>query len=494
LIIFTLLITVFFAFLALVVDSGFLYGQRRYDQNGADAAVLASAREMAVNVAPLSNDGTTVFIDTSDATVFQTVRQYGGLNPSNASNAPTGTNQNSNMDSNNTLTVSLEYAADGSTWCYSPSGAAPPGSPGEAACTLYLGTYPPLPTNNPYKVRVTVGSTTSNNLLSFLQGAGNTTMATSAIATETILGSPTFLGTGSLIPTVAPDCQVAANLGDALYELWGSKGNSQCGINFGSWDSLVDLSDDSIWCMNYTVGRPTYKYINLLPTGSYKVGDPNCSQPPGWKETWNRTGFVKDNSYPGTLVKRDDVDHWITVGFGGAITVGNNLPTYLDNSNGGGGDLGSNVADAFYCSPPSVSADNCSDFATDTYFFAQNQSGFQDHCTDGFSLNTNGSGCRDATVITWTNPLATKGAAQNATKWDNNTKTNPDQIQVARLLNFRFYCDHDGSGYCTSPPKSIQGNSGKDTVWGRFVAPFSASCPGCNGGPSLNGDTVTMSG
>src|SRR3954453_23969514 len=120
LILFTLLTAVLFGFLALVIDSGFLYGQRRYDHNGSDAAALAAARYLATNIAPLNAGGTTVYFPVTDASVYQVVRQYGGLNPANSSNVPTGTNQNANLNSTNQLDLSLEYAADGTTWCYSP--------------------------------------------------------------------------------------------------------------------------------------------------------------------------------------------------------------------------------------------------------------------------------------------------------------------------------------------------------------------------------------
>jgi hypothetical protein len=521
LVLFTLMITAFFGFLALVIDGGFIFGQRRYDQNGADAATMAVARLMATNVAFANQAGTSVYFSVTDATVYATARQYGGLDPtSTTSTSPTGTNQNAQLDGQNQLKISLEYwdgttlNADGTPkWCYSPSGPQPPRSPSVSACTMFVASgvnYPPQPTSNPYKVRVTVSSTTSGTFLS-AAGIAKTTssptqsdstqaaclvaggggMLTCAQAIATIAGQTSDVINGALIPTAAADCNVAVNPGPTLYQLWGSSGNSCNGFNFGNWDSLVDFSTEAIWCTNGT--NPTYNYVNILPgTAPHTSYVGTCTKPPGWTETWNRTNFQADSSYNGTLVKTNDVVHWIALSFQGTLNVGNDLPTYLDSGQSSG-NSGNNVAAGFYCTSSTVHPGSCDSSglnSTGTYFFANTQSGFENVCTDGFS--TGGAGCRDANIVTWINPLAPQGSAKKATSWQT-VKNSPDKITIARILNFRFYCDHDANG-CDAPPKSIVGNGSNSTVWGRFVGPFVSPCPTCTGGPSIFGNTVRFGG
>jgi hypothetical protein len=528
LVLFTLMITAFFGFLALVIDGGFVFGQRRYDQNGADAATMAVARLVATNVAFANQAGTSVYISATDATLYAAARQYGGLDPaSTTSTSPTGTNQNAQLDSNNQnlLQISLEYwdgttlNADGTPkWCYSPLGPQPPRNPSVPSCSTPTPggffvvngvNYPPQPTSNPYKVRVTVSSTTSGSFLA-AAGIGTTTtsptqtdstqaacvvagsggMLTCAQAIATIAGQPSDVLTASLIPTAVADCNVAVNPGPTLYQLWGSSGNTCNGFNFGSWNSIVDFSTEAIWCTNGT--NPTYKYVNILPgTAPHTSYVGICVKPNGWTETWHRTNYSQDPSYPGTLVAKNDVVQWITKGFGGTIVVGNDLPTYVDAQPDQGGNLGQNIAAGFYCSSSNVQSNSCSTNASGTYFFASGQTGFQNVCTDGFS--NGGAGCRDADVVTWTNPEASQGAPQNATSWQS-VKNSPDRITVARILNFRFYCDHDGNGYCDNTPKSITGSSSNSTVWGRFVGPLILPCPTCTGGPSIFGNTVIFGG
>src|SRR5262249_44455339 len=160
----------------------------------------------------------------------------------------------------------------------------------------------------------------------------------------------------------------------------------------------------------------------------------------------------------------------VVFGFQGTLNVGNDLPTYLDSGNPSG-NSGNNVAAGFYCTSSSVHPDKCDSTvlnSTGTYFFANTQAGFQDVCTDGFS--TLGAGCRDANVITWINAMSPKGDVKTSTEWKSVNKS-PDKITIARILNFRFYCDHDANG-CDAPPKTIVGNGSNSTVWGRFVGPF----------------------
>ncbi|MCL5107614.1 MAG: pilus assembly protein TadG-related protein, partial [Chloroflexi bacterium] len=75
---FAIVVIALIAVTALVIDTGFLFGQRRYDQNGADAAALAAARLMATSVSPFDNNGNTFFA-VSDADVYNEALKY--VNP-----------------------------------------------------------------------------------------------------------------------------------------------------------------------------------------------------------------------------------------------------------------------------------------------------------------------------------------------------------------------------------------------------------------------------
>jgi Flp pilus assembly protein TadG len=155
LVLFAIAIAAIVAMLVLVIDLGVLLSQRRFDQNGADAAVLAVGRRLAASTAA------------SDTTLYQRVRYYAGLNPADASTGSTGVNQIFGLKSRTNVVVTLEYSTIPGQWCHSPASLAqepaldPPRSPPTTACTLSLGTLPPLPVaNHPYRVRVTASATT----------------------------------------------------------------------------------------------------------------------------------------------------------------------------------------------------------------------------------------------------------------------------------------------------------------------------------------------
>src|SRR5687768_17947320 len=57
-----LMMTVLLGFLALVLDAGNAYAQRRFVQNGADAAAIAAARVLANNLDTGTADGTVVAV------------------------------------------------------------------------------------------------------------------------------------------------------------------------------------------------------------------------------------------------------------------------------------------------------------------------------------------------------------------------------------------------------------------------------------------------
>src|SRR5262245_49422931 len=183
-VIFALMMTAIMAMLALALDMGILLGQRRFDQNGADAAALATGRLMAGEVSPVDDSGA-VYFGTPDAQIYQRVRQYAGLDTTNyGSAAPVAGMNQSGFTNRNLLTVTLEYSTSSGQWCSSPAGprimhdgaaATKParliGGQAVPQCTLYQGVYPPLPTSGqPYRVRVTVSSTT-NGLFTPVIGA-----------------------------------------------------------------------------------------------------------------------------------------------------------------------------------------------------------------------------------------------------------------------------------------------------------------------------------
>jgi hypothetical protein len=177
----------------------------------------------------------------------------------------------------------------------------------------------------------------------------------------------------------------------------------------------------------------------------------------------------------------------------------------VDTNPSSGGTLGQNIALGFYCDN-SVTTTSCSgNGPANTYYFAKNQPGYQNHCVDDDSLlqklaaqgtNVDKVGCRDATVILWELPQWAQNINQGGSGWQNNGGGGPDRIRVARLLNFRIYCERPDSNLnsaCTLPPKSVVGSAANSTVWGRFVSPaVTGSCPTCSGGPSLNGNSATL--
>ncbi len=526
LILFTMMISVFVGFLVLVVDLGFLFGQRRYDQNGADAGGLAVAQVIAGSVSPLSGGGT--YISKLDSELYATALQYGGLTA--GSTAPTGTNQNQSLSSRNQLEMTLEYSTDGgATWCYSRSSPAPPRV--ESQCAANTG-FPPNPsTTFPYRVRATVSSTTGSffgqlfeqllnkpssdanvgpsgtqtnvSLPACLRPAGANGMLTCAQAIGLVSGVPTSVASGGFLPVTTGDCQIGAAIGQ-LYQLWGSNPAS-CGYNVGSWKNTIDLSYDGSWCDGVTTD---YKYTNLLPTttngqpySSYGGLWPLCHSLPSqsYDHNWNRSSFQEDTSHPGQG-NLTDFQYWIAASFHGAIraspTNGNFLPTTCDGS-GGCADWGQNIASAFYCASNQVSGDQCNLFAApgNTYFFKPSTLKFP--CEGPQGWTTPQVGCRTATVPTWGSPQWATSLNQGGQAWNSSGSGGPDRVMMFRLLNMRLYCQKDASGNCTLVPTVLGTGSGNSSVYGLFVSLALARCPTgqtCTGGPTVTGNVVGLGG
>jgi len=502
---------------SLAVDIGLLLTQRRFDQNGADAAALAAARMLAESLSPVAVSGG-VYLSAPDADVYREVRRYAGLNPNTSSAVPTGVNRSAGLTARSTLAVTLEYAAAG-TWCYSPSGPAPPRSPPVPPCVLALvggTTYPPLPSaTQPYRVRVTVSSTTTvlfaralgitggtppppsdQTIPACLRPTGAEGNTTCAHASALVQGSTGGPSPAPIIPVTTADCQIAAPTGGGLFEFWGAN-PSGCGVDLGSWKNLLDFTTETRWC-NTLKGStdPDYRYTNLLPPGAQIAGGPCENEVPD--PTWSRSGYAVDPGHPGANDINNDVRYWIAAGFGGQLragyTDGNRFPTYVDLKSSPAGDLGQNIAAGFYCGPSGVTATSCSTSINPagTYFFAKNKSGYHDVCPDAWGTRY-GAGCREAAVVTWTQPEWVVGLQTGGTGWTSSGSGGPARVRAARLLTFRLYCDHDSNGLCTQPPKSIVGSAANSTVWGRAVSPLIVgTCATCTSGPSLYGNKVSL--
>lgn len=146
LVLFALLAGVLVAMLALVIDVGVILGQRRFAQNGADAAALAAGRLLAT----LSS--------ATDGNVYQEVRRYAGLDTSDVASAvPTGVNQHPGLLTRTSLVATLEYD-NGDGWCVSPSTQTPPlPKPTPPRCNP---ARPASRSGQPYRLRVGVSATT----------------------------------------------------------------------------------------------------------------------------------------------------------------------------------------------------------------------------------------------------------------------------------------------------------------------------------------------
>jgi hypothetical protein len=159
-----LLLAAMMAMLSLVIDLGVVMGQRRFAQNGADAAASAVAHVLAGAVQDADDGG--VFLAVPDSEALSLARRLAGLDPSPtsfASTQPTSLYGNPAIAGRTHLSLSLEYW-DGGHWCYSPSGAPPPsagGPPTDCGSSRYLGIYPPRPAEHRhYRVRATVNVAT----------------------------------------------------------------------------------------------------------------------------------------------------------------------------------------------------------------------------------------------------------------------------------------------------------------------------------------------
>lgn len=359
LILFTLLFTVLIGFLALAIDLGFLFGQRRWDQDGSDAAAMAVAHSIAESVVPLNNSG--MFIADTDCGVYALARQYAGLSTIDGSScvsalpsAPSGVNQNSGLDPGNKVAVVVEYCNGSTTcdpgtvsnWCFSPASitSLPTGTlsgtnlprTGESQCQLYVNNnikYPPLPGSNPYKIRISVSTVTTSSFAQMLVPNGNlgppispsapqsdpkgpacvrpggaNGMLACASAISTISGVVDAESLAPLVPFVANDCNIGG--GPNLTQLWTNNPPANCsGENTnGSWKGTVDLTWETAWCSHYsyqtalphTNTNPAQPYSSYSGSATYPCNNnpvPDAGVVNGVSgHQWYRAGYAPDQT------------------------------------------------------------------------------------------------------------------------------------------------------------------------------------------------------
>lgn len=532
LVLFALAITAMMGMLALAIDLGVVFGQRRFDQNAADAAALKVGHMLAGSVAPRSDPSSPsapidVYFSWPESEVYAEARRYAGLRSNDTSSAvSTSMNQNAGLTSRSRLDMTLEYWNTESypdRWCFSPSGPAPVRTSSVPACIRFQSTLVPVPAanNRPFKVRATVSSTTTGFFVRAagigdvtppapandaapacslprvkptggswapLSGvAGNTTCAQAVLAIRGS-SSPQYEGPGQVIPISTGYCQLTPEDGEQFIVLWGGAGQTEdCEYHLSSYANIVDLTDDSKWCDG---SGPDYGFTNLMP--SRALGS-NC--PTSLPDDWNRGAFVGDSVHPGNN-QRDDMIWWLARGFNGTITTGMRLPTYcgVDNCS----TTGNNVAAAFYCTSGNAhetSCDSSSQNSTGSYFFAKNQPGFHNVCPDRYGEQY-GLGCRDVGVPVWDVPEKATGGG-GGTGWTSSGSFAPDRVHIWKVLNFRIYCSHvnddDPSTLCTQQPSIV--GSGNSRVYGRFLGPvIVGGCTDCSGGPSINGNEAKLEG
>ncbi len=458
-----LLITVFMGMLALTVDIGFLAGQRRFMQNGADAASLAAARELAGSVSPYSSSLSPKptfpnFFTISDQAVRDRATDIARQN------------QNAGLLARTTnFTVLLQYcvASTPSDYNYTAS---------NNDCQATGNSWVASPTANgrvpdgAYKVRVTASSTITTL---FGPAAGwQAQESTTANAVALIQGvCPPTTASGKILPFTLWDRQDFGTDYGTLYELWGSTAPSPSFA--GSWQNMLDLTPANRWCDNNSA-YPDYKWLYpaMIPAGvQCNHPDPNVAGSTsfsGTDNTWNRAGYTPDprSCYTGNDESYPDLANWAAGGYNGTLAVGNKVPTYQDAQPAQGGNGGANVAQGIYGSP---TAPPC----TGGQFFFSNPDGPRDP-NPAFAA---WGPYRDVLVFTYDDP--------EYWKTSNNTWTTarsggaPGRVTVKRILNFRIYRDY---------------TSANSRIYGRVVSPVlpPGTPAGCGTGPSFNGNVVHM--
>lgn len=441
----------------LVIDIGFDLGQRRFMQNGADAAALAAARMLADSVSPYPQgtrpQGIPHFFGVTDAIVFNLAYDIAERNQSSGITGRT-----------TDFSVTVEYCVAANDNSYS----AAPGCPSPNSWVTSTGSGARVP-DGAYKVRVTVSST----FTTFLGSAvGHETLSTRAQAIAGIRGVCPPEATGNIWPFTLWDQQDFGTDPNTLFDLWSS--NAPGPWPGGSpWKNVLDLSAAAAWCDGI---NPDYGWRvdgdlspKAFPSTDGDQGNVRCFHvsPPedGEDTTWNRAGYSADPRHPGTGIATTDLPEWAACTFEGTLQVGNKVPTYVDA--GYTGDGGQNVATGIYGPGTASCADGTS------YFFQG--------ATQIDPAHPSWGPYRNVWVFTYDNPEY----------WSNNEwvgpnavsggqRKQPGRIELIRILPMRIYQDY---------------STANSRIYGRVVSPVfppDDHPPLCGVGPGIFGNVVRL--
>lgn len=460
---------------SLVIDLGFTFGQRRFMQNGADAAALAAAQLLGNWVEPYQKvnwpENVPVFFGINDGDVYKEAYRIAQKN------------QNPGLKTRTTsFTVKVEYcvAVDNTHYlvdqpgCPSPNSWKPSTNDPNSTAKVPDGTY---------KVRVTVNSTLTTL---FGRVIGQNTTDTSGQGVAVILGvCQQTAVTGNIWPFTVWDQQDFGTDQNTLYELWGSTAPSPPFA--GAWQNVLDLSPARLWCNgNPSVTDPDYKWqFPAMVPNTDQGATVNCKDPTsptdptknfaGTDTTWYRNGYAEDprgGCYVGSDRNVPDLAIWAATTYQGTLRVhdpntgaiGNKVPTYQDENPAQSGNGGNNVGQGIYGggtgSLPCVGS---------TFFFQGATAKDPDHQAWGYY--------KDVIVFTYDNPEYWKTSTNT---WSTQRSGAPGRVELMRILNFRIY---------QTPP-----NVSNSRVYGRFVGkliPPGSNPPIC-GGPSINGNVVHL--
>lgn len=493
--IFAIVVVLLFAVTALVIDMGFLFGERRLDQSAADAGALAAAEKMARS-AVARNDGDKIAFFVADADVYQTAVYYSTQN------------QTQPKVDEGRIVVTMEYSTGfkaGSPtereWCYSPASPAPNRTPAVSECPNLPAILPggeetpPYPGSVPFLVRVTVSSTiepvfspagqvgravpgpASSDDAAACVNAGGTgrSNTTCAQAIAAVVGTATPANGGPLLPVSTGYCDLATGGLGVIHNLMEPHKDLDCGYdNLKEWRNYLDLSSAAVW------GSGGYK-------NDYKSWFPALGPgPSGTDYHWNRADYQADkHNWTETGVPGDDFIAWIAKGFGGVLPVGPvtgvKVPLYGQDKS-----LGGRINDGFYCNTGGGTQTTCTKNPANSYFFALNQPGLYFVCPDDYGKEYN-LGCRDASIATW-NLL--EAPNKKNTDWETDASIKPERARLASIVTMRLYCAH-GTGneddYCNNQPTALSNcPNGTSGVCGVYAAPYgTVPCDTC--APTLNG-------
>ena len=448
---------------SLVMDIGFTVGQRRFMQNGADAAALAVARQLAGNVSPHPTsgpwpEGIPHYFNVSDAAVRATAEDIAGRN------------QNPGITGRTTsFTVTVEYCVAASDSSYSTASGCPSPNSWVASPTA-SGRVP----DGTYKVRVTVESTITT-LFGSVIGQDETTTSGQAIAI--IRGvCPETVVTGNTLPFTLWDEQDFGTDPDELFMLWGSMNPPAPAGADANWKNVIDLSPERRWCdgvpddYDWAQG-PTV--AGMVPSGTNCT--PNLADPTknfaGTDTTWNRGLYAEDprgGCYTGDSINPSNLATWASSTYSGTLAVGMKVPLYRQS-----GDGGNNVSSAIY---------GPSDPCSGGYFFQGVTDIDPDHPEWG--------NYRDVVVFTYNVPSGQGGHFYKLTGnppnpnggWrdDPTGGAKMGRVTLMRVLHFRIYENYDPAA---------------SRVWGRVVSPVfppSDNPPLCGSGPGIYGNVVQL--